>query len=66
LLGLASPGRIIEDSKLRKQKSGSTNEQPPPVPKKKKKIIIDKKKKLHNIRLEESKDDLNKTKANNP
>ena len=66
MLGLASPGRINEDTKLRKQKSGSTFEQPPPVPKKKKKIIIDKKKKLHNIRLEESKDDLNKTKANNP
>jgi hypothetical protein len=38
----------------------------PPLPKKKKKIIIDKKKKLHKIRLEESKDDLNKTNKNKP
>ena len=66
MLGIFSTGRNIEDSKLRNQISGTTNHKPTPVPKKKKKIIIDKKIKIHNIRLEETKDDLNITKTNNP
>ena len=35
---------------------------PPAAPKKKKKIVLDKKKRIHKIKLEDNKDDLEKTK----